>query len=62
MSVIQVRPESNPDERLNRLDVVRREVGSLRYGVVQIVVHDSWVTQIEKTGCWRLEKTHAQII
>jgi len=31
------------------LDLVRRHVGSLRYGVVQIVVHDGQVTQIEKT-------------
>jgi hypothetical protein len=62
MSVIQARPENNPDERLNWLEVVRRQVGSLRYGVVQIVVHDSRVTQIEKTERLRLEKTGTQII
>ena len=36
------------------LEVVRRHVGSLRYGVVQIVVHDSQVTQIDKTERVRL--------
>jgi len=56
MSAIQIRSEDNADARLNWLDVVRRQVGSLRYGVVQIVVHDSQVTQIEKTERLRLEK------
>jgi hypothetical protein len=56
MSAIQIRSEDNADARLNWLDVVRRQVGSLRYGVVQIVVHDSQVTHIEKTERLRLEK------
>jgi hypothetical protein len=38
------------------LELVRQHVGSLRYGVVQIVVHDAQVTQIEKTERVRLEK------
>ena len=38
------------------LDMVRQQVASLRYGVVQIVVHDSQVAQIEKTERFRLEK------
>jgi hypothetical protein len=38
------------------LEYVRRQVGSLRYGVVQIVVHDGRVTQIEKTERLRLER------
>jgi hypothetical protein len=62
MSTIQVKPENNPDERLDWLEVVRRQVGALHYGVVQIVVHDSRVTQVEKTERFRLEKTRAQII
>jgi len=37
------------------LDLVRQQVGSLRYGVVQIVVHDGHVTQIEKTERVRLD-------
>ena len=42
------------------LEVVRRQVSSLRFGVVQIVVHDSQVTQIEKTERVRLDKSHAK--
>jgi hypothetical protein len=38
------------------LELVRQHVGSLRYGVVQIIVHDAQVTQIEKTERVRLEK------
>jgi hypothetical protein len=37
------------------LEQVRRQVGSLRFGVVQVVVHDSRVVQIEKTEKIRLE-------
>jgi len=43
-------------ERLDWLELVRRQVGSLRYGVVEIVVHDSRVTQIEKTERVRLDR------
>ena len=38
------------------LELVIQHVGSLRYGVVEIVVHDSRVIQIEKTERVRLEK------
>jgi hypothetical protein len=62
MSLIQIKPEKNADEKLNWLEVVQRQVGSLRYGVVQIIVHDSQVTQIEKTERVRLGKTRAQTI
>ena len=31
------------------LETVRRQVGLLRFGVVQIVVHESRIVQIEKT-------------
>ena len=41
------------------LEVVRQQVGALRFGVVQIVVHDSQVTQIDKTERVRLDKSHA---
>ena len=37
------------------LALVRQQVESLRYGVVQIVVHDARVTQIERTEKLRLE-------
>jgi hypothetical protein len=36
------------------LDIVRQKVDSLRYGVVQIVVHDGKVTQIERTEKTRI--------
>ena len=36
------------------LEIVREKVESLRYGVVQIVVHDARVTQIERTEKTRL--------
>jgi hypothetical protein len=39
------------------LDLVVQHVKSLRYGVVEIVVHDSRVIQIEKTERVRLDKT-----
>ncbi len=44
------------------LDIVRQQVGSLRYGVVQVVVHDSQVTQIDKTERVRLENLRAETI
>ncbi|MEI7809789.1 MAG: YezD family protein [Verrucomicrobiota bacterium] len=40
------------------LELVRRQVNSLRFGVVQIVVHDSQVTQVEKTERVRLAPKH----
>ncbi|HLP08973.1 MAG TPA: YezD family protein [Opitutaceae bacterium] len=41
------------------LAVVRDKVEGLRFGVVQIVVHDSKVTQIERTEKTRLEAPRA---
>jgi len=38
------------------LELVRHQVGSLRYGTVEITVHDSRVTQIEKIERVRLDK------
>ena len=37
------------DEEGSWLEVVRRQVGSLNFGVVQIVVHGARVVQIERT-------------
>jgi hypothetical protein len=37
------------------LELVREKVQGLRFGVVQIVVHDSKVTQIERTEKTRLQ-------
>lgn len=37
------------------LELVGKQVASLRFGVVQIVVHDSRVVQIERTEKFRLD-------
>jgi hypothetical protein len=37
------------------LTLVRQQVDSLRYGMVQIVVHDARVTRIERTEKLRVE-------
>jgi len=53
-----IRPKSAGQElnNSNWLEIVKQQVGSLRYGVVEIIVHDSQVTQIEKTERLRLDK------
>jgi len=43
------------DEIPKWLSLVREKVAGLQYGVVQIVVHNSKVTQIERTERTRLE-------
>jgi hypothetical protein len=48
------------NEELKWLELVIQQVGSLRYGVVEIVVHDSRVIQIEKTERLRLDKTSGE--
>ena len=62
MNATQTKTEADAGEKAGWLEIVRRQVGSLRYGVVQIVVHDSQVTQIEKTERVRLDKSRAQTI
>ena len=49
-SIPQSAPEASPDW----LRVVQQKVESLRYGVVQLVVHDGRVTQIERTEKTRI--------
>jgi hypothetical protein len=62
MSLIQIKPGNDSEKKSDWQEIVRRQVGSLRFGTVQIVVHDSHVTQIEKTERVRLEKCRAQSI
>ena len=62
MNATQTKTEGDAGEKTAWLEIVRRQVGSLRYGVVQIVVHDSQVTQIEKTERVRMDKSRAQTI
>jgi hypothetical protein len=42
------------------LTLVREKVETLRYGIVQIVVHDSRVTQIERTEKTKIERRAMQ--
>ena len=56
MSAIQTKTSGDSGGKKDWLEIVRQQVGSLRYGVVEIVVHDSQVTQIEKTERVRLDK------
>jgi hypothetical protein len=48
-------PHDKGDGSGDWLELVREKVQSLRFGVVQIVVHDSKVTQIERTEKTRLQ-------
>ena len=57
MSEAQKKNPVDGGELLKWLELVIQHVGSLRYGVVEIVVHDSHVIQIEKTERVRLEKS-----
>jgi hypothetical protein len=49
-STSHTKPETDPDW----LHVVQEKVETLRYGVVQLVVHDGRVTQIERTEKTRI--------
>jgi len=48
--------KAKSSDELKWLELVIKHVSSLRFGVVEIVVHDSRVIQIEKTERVRLEK------
>jgi hypothetical protein len=41
------------------LSVVANAVASVRFGIVQIVVHDSRVVQIDRTEKLRIDRTEA---
>jgi hypothetical protein len=56
MSAAQTKMSGDSAGKQDWLEIVRQQVSSLRYGVVEIVVHDSQVTQIEKTERVRLDK------
>jgi len=49
-----------PVEPANWLDLVAEQVGKVRFGVVQIVVHDSRVVQIDRTEKVRLAHPAAE--
>jgi hypothetical protein len=52
MKAIRPEPPPSDDSRPDWLEVVRRNVANLRFGSVQITVHDGRVTQVES-----IEKT-----
>ena len=62
MSKKEIKLAVNAGERPDWLEIVLRQVGSLRYGMVQIIVHDSQVTQIDKTERVRLERPRTEKI
>jgi hypothetical protein len=62
MSAVTIKSTGIADEKANWLEVVKQQVGSLSYGVVQILIHDSQVTQIERTERVRLDKPRARTI
>ena len=49
-AILPAKPGAQPEW----LHVVQQKVEGLRYGVVQLVVHDGRVTQIERTEKTRL--------
>ena len=61
MSLEQQKPVENGSNDLKWLEIVTRNVKSLRYGVVEIIIHDSRVIQIEKTERVRLDKTEHRL-
>lgn len=54
MEPTTVLPAPHSSEAPDWLALVREKVEGLRYGVVQLVVHDGRVTQIERTEKTRL--------
>ena len=54
-------PLDKRDSSADWLELVREKVQSLRFGVVQIVVHDSKVTQIERTEKTRLQSVKNEL-
>lgn len=55
MATTNFTSESNAED-LKWLEIVKQQVASLKFGVVQITVHESRVTQIEKTERVRFDK------
>lgn len=56
MSETRTRFDNKPLSHVNWLTIVGEQVGKLRYGAVEIIVHDSRVTQIELTERQRLDR------
>jgi len=61
MSVATLKSNVSNSSEPNWLEIVRQHVESLRFGTVEIIVHDSRVIQIEKTERVRLTKNGAVV-
>ena len=61
MSVATLNSNVNNSPDQNWQEIVRQHVESLRFGTVEIIVHDSRVIQIEKTERVRLTKGGAAV-
>ena len=61
MSVATLNSNANNSPEQNWQEIVRQHVESLRFGTVEIIVHDSRVIQIEKTERVRLTKGGAVV-
>ena len=55
---ITLAPLSSKQTDPDWIALVREKVESLKFGVVQLVVHDGRVTQIERTEKTRLRPSH----
>jgi hypothetical protein len=60
MNKTLIQTNEKAGEKPGWLEIVHRQVGSLHFGAVQIVVHDSQATLIEKTERVRLDKLRPQ--
>jgi hypothetical protein len=58
MRVSNVPAPRNTEEAIDWIQLVRDSVKGLRFGVVQIVVHDAKVVQIETTEKVRIQAGH----
>ena len=54
MASVTITPKAAEENAPDWIALVREKVAGLRYGVVQLVVHDGRVTQIERTEKTRL--------
>jgi hypothetical protein len=61
MNQIQQKLQANGSSDLKWQELVAQNVKSLRYGVVEIIVHDGRVIQIEKTERVRLDKAEHRL-
>lgn len=55
---LQQTHSGQPDPHPAWVQVVTEKVASLRYGVVQVTVHDGKVVQIERTERTRFDPSH----